>query len=100
MQEFTFYTSADEQTFYCYQVRQRGAVFYVTISQMRSDTEMEYLGLKVLRNITRHEVVQECLSHCRRRSSRQPKSWRYAIVRWFADRYAGLWGRGRNSSTH
>ena len=42
MQEFTFYTRADERTLYCYYVRQYDSVFYVTISQMKNDTEMEY----------------------------------------------------------
>lgn len=96
MQEFTFYTRADERTLYCYYVRQYDSVFYVTISQMKNDTEMEYLGQKELRNITRHEVLQECLSHCRRRASRQPKSWRFVRVSWIVNRAMGLRKRARN----
>ncbi|MRS13821.1 hypothetical protein GJV06_02750 [Enterobacteriaceae bacterium RIT691] len=66
MQQFTFITSADEKTLYRYQISQSGSVFYVTISLMAHDKEAEPLGTKVLINITHHEVIQECLSHCRR----------------------------------
>lgn len=68
MQEFTFFTSADEQTLYRYQIRQSSTVFYVTMSVMDNTGASAPLGTKVLMNITLHEVTQECLSHCRRHS--------------------------------
>lgn len=80
MQEFTFYTSADEQTLYRYQIRQRGPIFYVTMSLMGNDIETEQLGTKVLMNITRNEVIQECLSHCRRRSHMTQTLQRRALL--------------------
>lgn len=80
MQEFTFYTSADEQTLYRYQIRQCGRVFYVTMSLMDNDVETKQLGTKVLINIPRNEVIKECLSHCRRQSKHQTIIQRKALL--------------------
>lgn len=71
MKEFTFYASEAENILYRYHVRESDHVFYVTITVMTAESEGEYVGTKVLKNITRNEVIQECLSHCRRRNSRE-----------------------------
>jgi hypothetical protein len=68
MQEFTFYASADDKTLYRYLIRQRGRVYYVSMSLTKDGVEQALPGTKVLMNISHDDVIAECLSHCRRRS--------------------------------
>lgn len=68
MQEFMLYSSTDDRTLYRYQIRQRGPVFYITMSRIENDVEAEHFGTRVVSNITRQDVIEECLAHCRRRS--------------------------------
>ncbi|MBB1200005.1 hypothetical protein EGM70_06780 [Enterobacteriaceae bacterium 89] len=91
MQEFTFYASVDDKTLYRYQIRQSGAVFYVSMSLMQDDVEQAFLGNKVLMNINRDEVIQECLSHCRRRShAPHSPGWLAGLRNWLVCSFAVL----------
>jgi hypothetical protein len=72
MREFSFYSSVAEPTLYRYQIRETGQVYHVTISVVHDEADEQVVGSKVLRNITRNDVIRECLSHCRRHSTRDP----------------------------
>jgi hypothetical protein len=80
MREFSFYTSVAEPTLYRYHIRESGPVYYVTISVMQDGTPEQVIGSKVLRNITRNDVIHECLSHCRRRSGQATAQQRMALL--------------------
>jgi hypothetical protein len=80
MKEFTFYASEAKNTLYRYHVREADRVYYVTITMMTAESDGEYIGTKVLKNITRNDVIQECLSHCRRRHPREAILQRTVIL--------------------
>lgn len=80
MQEFMLYTSTDDRTLYRYLIRQRGPVFYITMSRMENDVEAEQLGTRVVSNITRQDAIEECLAHCRRRSHTEVWRRRKALL--------------------
>ena len=85
MREFSFYSAVTESALYRYQVRETGQVYSVTISVMQDDMPERVIGRKVLRNISRHEVIRECLSHCRRSSaqrSQQRAAWLSGLRNW------------------
>ncbi|MEW5559935.1 hypothetical protein AB1287_06760 [Enterobacter asburiae] len=68
MREFSFYSGVSESALYRYHIRETGQVYHVTICLQQDDAEEQIIGHKVLRNITRQDVIRECVSHCRRRS--------------------------------
>ncbi len=80
MREFSFYTSGAETTLYRYHVRETAQVYYVTISVTNKDEQEQVIGNKVLRNITRNDVIQECLSHSRRRSAQTNSQQRVVLL--------------------
>lgn len=81
MREFSFYSAVTESALYRYQVRETGQVYYVTIILIQDDEPGQVIGSKVLRNITRQEVIRECVSHCRRRT-RERRAWLTGLRNW------------------